>query len=134
MTLRIAVPADSAAIAVGADETAAALEEAARQRRLPVEIVRTGSRGLFWLEPFVEFSAAGGRVAFGSEPIGALQYPWGLRLDGLSLWSTRKYGWLELGFTRDYFFEALRKTGWTAQRARSRTISPMADIVIATKS
>ncbi len=75
----------------------------------------------------------GGRVAFASEPIGALQYPWGLRLDGLSLWSTRKYGWLELGFTRDYFFEALRKTGWTAQRARSRTISPMADIVIATK-
>jgi hypothetical protein len=24
--------------------------------------------------------------------------PWGLRLDGMSAWSIRKHGWLELGF------------------------------------
>lgn len=59
----------------------------------------------------------GGRVFFGSEPINAdLPYPWGLRLDGQSLWSIRKHGWLELGFNERYFAEALRRTGWFARK------------------
>ena len=58
-----------------------------------------------------------GRVFFGSEPIHAdLAYPWGLRLDGQSLWSIRKHGWLELGFSERYFAEALRRTGWFASK------------------
>ena len=65
MTLRLYVPRDAAAIAVGADEVAAALEAAAAKRNLAVEIVRTGSRGLLWLEPMVEVATAQGRVAFG---------------------------------------------------------------------
>jgi formate dehydrogenase iron-sulfur subunit len=65
MTMRLFVPRDAAAIAVGADEVATALERAAGTRGLQIEIVRTGSRGLCWLEPMVEVATAAGRVAFG---------------------------------------------------------------------
>jgi SAM-dependent methyltransferase len=75
--------------------------------------------------------ALDGVVALAAEPIGPMPYPWGLRLDGLSLWSTRRYGWLELGFDTRYFKEALRRTGWTWERVRSRTISPLTNVVLA---
>ena len=45
MSLRLFVPRDAGAIAVGADEVALALEQAASKRGLGIEIVRTGSRG-----------------------------------------------------------------------------------------
>ena len=54
MTMRIFVPRDAGAVAVGADEVATALERAAVKAGIAVEIVRTGSRGLYWLEPMVE--------------------------------------------------------------------------------
>ena len=54
MTMRIFVSRDAGAVAVGADEVALALEAAASQRGIAVEIIRTGSRGLYWLEPMVE--------------------------------------------------------------------------------
>ena len=58
-----------------------------------------------------------GRLVFGSEPIEPeFPYPWGLRLDGQSLWSIRKHGWLELGFSERYFVEALSRTGWLARK------------------
>jgi formate dehydrogenase iron-sulfur subunit len=65
MTMRIFVSRDAGAVAVGADEVAQALEQAARKRGTAIEIVRTGSRGLYWLEPMVEVATAKGRVAFG---------------------------------------------------------------------
>jgi formate dehydrogenase iron-sulfur subunit len=65
MTLRVFVPADAGALAVGGEEVARALQVAADRRQTPVEIVRTGSRGLYWLEPMVEVEAAGGRIAYG---------------------------------------------------------------------
>lgn len=68
MKMRIFVPRDAAAVAVGADDVATALEQAAAQRGLPIEIVRTGSRGLCWLEPMIEVATSGGRVAYG--PVG----------------------------------------------------------------
>jgi len=58
-----------------------------------------------------------GRLIFGSEPIERdFPYPWGLRLDGQSLWSIRKHGWLELGFSERYFVEALKRAGWLARK------------------
>ena len=42
-----------------------ALQQVAAQRNLPIEIVRTGSRGLYWLEPLVELATPQGRIAFG---------------------------------------------------------------------
>ena len=62
------VPADAAALAVGSDDVAAALRDQAAARGLDVRIVRTGSRGLFWLEPMVEVETAQHRVAYG--PVG----------------------------------------------------------------
>jgi formate dehydrogenase iron-sulfur subunit len=65
MSLRLFVPRDAGAIAVGADEGALALEQAASKRGLGIEIVRTGSRGMYWLEPLVEVATPQGRIAFG---------------------------------------------------------------------
>ena len=65
MTTRIFVPRDAAARAVGADKVAAAIAEETKRKGLAVEIVRTGSRGLFWLEPLVEVETPGGRIGFG---------------------------------------------------------------------
>jgi formate dehydrogenase iron-sulfur subunit len=65
MKMRIFVSRDAGAIAVGADDVVAALEQAADKRGLPIEIIRTGSRGLYWLEPMVEVATVKGRVAYG---------------------------------------------------------------------
>ena len=59
------VPADSSARSVGADEVAAAVLHQAQIRGVDVHLVRTGSRGLLWLEPMVEVATDGGRVAYG---------------------------------------------------------------------
>jgi formate dehydrogenase iron-sulfur subunit len=63
--MRIFVPRDAGAIAVGADDVVAAIEQAAEKRGLPIEVVRNGSRGLYWLEPMVEVATVKGRVAYG---------------------------------------------------------------------
>jgi formate dehydrogenase iron-sulfur subunit len=65
MTIRIFVPGDAGAVAVGADDVALALENAAVKGGTAIEIVRTGSRGLYWLEPMIEIATAQGRVAYG---------------------------------------------------------------------
>src|SRR6516165_2524063 len=65
MRLRVFIARDAGAVAVGADEVASKLEQAAAKRGVPIEIVRTGSRGLYWLEPMVEVATPKGRVAFG---------------------------------------------------------------------
>ena len=65
MTTRIFISKDAAAIAVGADQVAAAIVQAATAAGRAVEIVRTGSRGLLWLEPLVEVEIAGARYGFG---------------------------------------------------------------------
>ena len=56
---RVYVPADSTARSLGADAVAAAIEAA------DIELVRTGSRGLYWLEPLLEIETAAGRIGFG---------------------------------------------------------------------
>jgi formate dehydrogenase iron-sulfur subunit len=58
------VPADAAARSVGADEVALRLA-----RQPGVAVVRTGSRGLAWLEPMIEVATDAGRIAYG--PVGA---------------------------------------------------------------
>src|SRR6266702_4022878 len=63
--IRVFIPRDAGAVAVGADEVATALAQAAQKRGIGIEIIRTGSRGLYWLEPMVEVATARGRIAFG---------------------------------------------------------------------
>jgi hypothetical protein len=74
-----------------------------------------------------------GVIAFASEPITDFPYPWGLRLDGMSVWSIRKFGWLELGFNTSYFLKTLLLMGWVPQRIRS-DVSPLTDVILARKS
>jgi formate dehydrogenase iron-sulfur subunit len=64
-TRRVYVPRDSAAVSVGADAVCAALQLAAAARGMAIDIVRTGSRGLYWLEPLIEVDTPAGRVGFG---------------------------------------------------------------------
>lgn len=61
----IYVPRDAAALAMDADAVAAAIELAADERGLAVQVVRNGSRGLLWLEPLVEINTPQGRLAYG---------------------------------------------------------------------
>jgi formate dehydrogenase iron-sulfur subunit len=62
---RIFVPKDAAALAVGADQVAAAIARAAAREGQAIEIVRNGSRGLFALETLVEVETPAGRIGYG---------------------------------------------------------------------
>ena len=65
MSTRIYVPIDAAALSVGAERVARAVERLIDERGADVTLVRNGSRGLFWLEPLVEVETDTGRVAYG---------------------------------------------------------------------
>ncbi|EBX4343103.1 formate dehydrogenase, partial [Salmonella enterica subsp. enterica serovar Braenderup] len=65
MTLTIYIPRDSAALSLGADKVAVAVEREISQRGMDARIVRNGSRGMFWLEPMLEVETPEGRVAYG---------------------------------------------------------------------
>jgi hypothetical protein len=75
-----------------------------------------------------------GVVLFAAEPVQRLDYPWGPRLDGLSVWSSRTYGWLELGFDMQYFDAALARTGWKGRRVGLRGRAAETDVIVATPS
>jgi SAM-dependent methyltransferase len=74
-----------------------------------------------------------GVVVFAAEPVQRLGYPWGPRLDGLSVWSSRTYGWLELGFDTRYFDSALARTGWVGRRVGLGARPSETDVIVATK-
>ena len=65
MSVRVFIPRDAGALCVGAEEVAIALHKAAETRGFPIEIVRNGSRGMYWLEPLVEVATDQGRVGYG---------------------------------------------------------------------
>jgi len=65
VTARIFISRDSGALCVGAEAVATTFRKAFEKRGLNVEIVRTGSRGLYWLEPLVEVERPEGRVGYG---------------------------------------------------------------------
>jgi formate dehydrogenase iron-sulfur subunit len=73
MSTRIFVPCDTTAVSVGADSVASRIVEIARQRNADVQLVRNGSRGMFWLEPLVEVLAGDQRIAYG--PVTAKDVP-----------------------------------------------------------
>jgi formate dehydrogenase iron-sulfur subunit len=63
--MKIYIPLDSVAVALGADALVAALEAEADRRGVAVQIIRNGSRGMVWLEPLVEVVSDAGRLGFG---------------------------------------------------------------------
>ncbi|MBC7178881.1 MAG: formate dehydrogenase, partial [Roseovarius sp.] len=64
--MKIYIPMDSAAKALGAEEVVAAIRAAAPE----AEIIRTGTRGMIWLEPLVEVEIDGVRHGYGPASVG----------------------------------------------------------------
>ncbi|MFT5483453.1 MAG: formate dehydrogenase iron-sulfur subunit [Halieaceae bacterium] len=65
MSATIYIPRDSGTASVGGEAVAAAISAELTARGLDVELVRNGSRGLYWLEPMIEVDWGQGRYAFG---------------------------------------------------------------------
>ncbi|CAH2605583.1 NAD-dependent formate dehydrogenase beta subunit (plasmid) [Rhodovastum atsumiense] len=74
---RIFVPRDAAALAVGAEGVARAILAAAAAEGRELQLVRTGSRGMMWLEPLVEVETPVGRIGYG--PVAPADVPGLLR-------------------------------------------------------
>jgi len=72
MSVRVYVSRDATALALGAEAIASVIVAEAHARGIAIELVRTGSRGLFWLEPLVEVEA-GDRIGYG--PVAAADVP-----------------------------------------------------------
>ena len=60
--IKVFVPKDTTACALGADEVAETIAAGAVGRGIEIELVRNGSRGAFWLEPLVEVETESGRM------------------------------------------------------------------------
>lgn len=65
MTTRIFIPCDTTALSMGADKLVSIFMAEAEKHNSTIEIVRNGSRGMFWLEPLVEIETSNGRMAYG---------------------------------------------------------------------
>ena len=62
MSVTVYIPCDAAALSMGADEVASAIQAKGGDC---VTIIRNGSRGMLYLEPLVEVETASGRIAYG---------------------------------------------------------------------
>jgi formate dehydrogenase iron-sulfur subunit len=65
---RLFASRDSTALAVGIERLISLAADLAWTTGAPVEVVRTGSRGLHWLEPMIEVEVDGKRIGYG--PLG----------------------------------------------------------------
>ena len=65
MSYKIFIPRDSSALSLGADKVYKEILSESKKRDINIEIIRNGSRGLFWLEPMIEVETSKGRVAYG---------------------------------------------------------------------
>lgn len=143
MSVRVFIARDAGAISVGADEVAAGLSAAAGQRGTEIEIVRTGSHGLYWAEPMVEIATPAGRVAYGPvspDDIGELIDAGLFEGKGhrLCLGPTREIPWLKrqtrLTFARCGIVDPLSFADYRAHggtRGLARAISLGADATLA---
>lgn len=71
--ITVYVPRDSSALSLGAEQVATAIQLEAARRGLEINLVRNGSRGLYWLETLVEVATAQGRMAYGPVQAGDVQ-------------------------------------------------------------
>ncbi|MEZ0361863.1 MAG: NADH-quinone oxidoreductase subunit NuoF [Hydrogenobacter sp.] len=61
---KVFVPRDFSSLSMGADEVADAIRNEAKRRGIKLDLVRNGSRGMYWLEPLVEVQTSGGRIGY----------------------------------------------------------------------
>tara|TARA_A100000164_G_scaffold379917_1_gene425664 strand:+ start:2677 stop:4224 length:1548 start_codon:yes stop_codon:yes gene_type:complete len=64
MIKKIFVPIDTTAIALGSNVVAEIFENALKENGSDIQLIRNGSRGMFWLEPLIEFENNNGRFSF----------------------------------------------------------------------
>ena len=65
MTTTLYLPRDTTALSMGADDVAKAIEFQTSADQQDINIIRNGSRGMFYLEPLLEVETEHGRVAYG---------------------------------------------------------------------
>ena len=63
--IKVYVPRDSSAKAVGSDEVAMGIAAEAAAQKISIQIIRNSTRGMAWLETFVEVETPQGRVGYG---------------------------------------------------------------------
>ncbi len=51
MKATVYLPQDSGALSLGAEAVASAVRQEAKKRGQELQLIRTGSRGMYWLEP-----------------------------------------------------------------------------------
>jgi 2-polyprenyl-3-methyl-5-hydroxy-6-metoxy-1,4-benzoquinol methylase len=78
------------------------------------------------------------KIIFAAEPIfpntsELRPYPWGPRLDGSSLRDMRRWGWLELGFTRRYVQDLLARVGMQYKYFETELALPLSRIVVGSR-
>jgi SAM-dependent methyltransferase len=75
----------------------------------------------------------GGKIVFCGESFYGewFDFPWGVRLDGHSVWAIRNFGWMELGFRESYITAVLEKAGFDVQKTES-SVGPIGVIFVAT--
>lgn len=83
--MKIYVPLDSAALALGANDVADAIVAGAAARCLDVTVVRNGTRGMIWLEPLVEIETEAGRIGYGGVEVSDVDGLLDGKLDSLGL-------------------------------------------------
>jgi formate dehydrogenase iron-sulfur subunit len=138
--MRIFVPRDAAAKALGADAVAAVVAAEAARRGLNVTVVRNGSRGMVWLEPLMEVETPTGRYAFG--PIRAEDVPGlfeaGFHEHPLALGRTAELPWMRkqtrLTFARCGVIDPLSLTEYEAHGGLAglrRALGMSADAIVA---
>lgn len=59
--------------------------------------------------------APGGALVLAGEPINDYWHHWGIRLDPLSIYCVRKFGWFESGWSRAFLEEMFARVGFAAE-------------------
>jgi formate dehydrogenase iron-sulfur subunit len=134
--VRARLPKDAAALALGADKVADALVKATVERGITLELTRTGSHGMVWLEPLLEIETGEGWRAFGPLAPGDVD----AALDGTSpkaVGDIAEYPWLKrqtrLIFKRCGTIDPTSPPEFTGLN-RAREIGPAAVLEEVTKS
>lgn len=65
MTIKVYVPRDTTTLSLDGNRVALEIIKEAESRGEDIQLIRNGSRGVFWLEPMVEVETDQGRVAYG---------------------------------------------------------------------
>ncbi len=145
--MRARLSKDAASLALGADFVVAALVGAAEKNGIALDLTRTGTRGMIWLEPMLEIETQAGWIAYG--PMRAADAPGVLmsaregKPHGLALGAVEKIPFFRkqtrLSFARCGLIDpdsldAYMAAGGLAGLKRAIEIGPQAVLEIVTES